>query len=356
MNKKSYLLMYLTLFVMFFIPLKDKVRSPNGVIYNASFMDWSNSTLGFYVIIILTALISAIILFLAFRTKFIKSLEIDNERRLVSDDIFIIFYFIGWVIYSLPLMFRDNTDIIKQYFDLYLYFTIISASYLILVKLNHLIKKLRDRDKSISLFELGNAWIYLDIFVISASLMMCVFVISVLLPEPQSGFLTEDGRDFLLFMTFVSMPVEEIVFRAMAIDIVLAIVKEIIYDIKKISREERLGESEFNKKVSNFAWVIAIITSGLAFAFYHIDRYGFDTWTIVYLLIMGVVMGFARYLGGLTSAYLIHLINNFIVSKSATILIAGSVISPLPILFLIGISVIIMALLKYKNKLIWRKG
>jgi hypothetical protein len=120
------------------------------------------------------------------------------------------------------------------------------------------------------------------------------------------AFFSKEGRDFLMFNIFVSIPVKELVFRGLLYDIIYIIVIELFIQNNKKKfkyRARSLG-------IDNIAHFCSILLSSITFAMYHLYRYGYDLWTIIYLLILGVILGLLRRFFGLFAPYLTHVFNN----------------------------------------------
>lgn len=261
------------------------------------------------------AILWIVILILIINSRASKEILIKTEKMpKASDDLFIIFYLLGWVVYSLPLSFNPFSNS-RANFDWYIYFSIVAIAYIVFIKLNHVITKLKEINSTadlhkLSLFNLGNKRDYLLIVFYGLVGFATAYFIGFFMEflEYPTAQITQKN-EIMLFMAFVSIPVEEIVFRGLLLDIMLIFVSEILFDIKQVKREERHKKTKLNNEINKMAYVSAIIISSLSFAMYHLPRYGFVP-PIIYLFILGVIMGIGRYYGGLMVSYLIHLFNN----------------------------------------------
>lgn len=270
--------------------------------------EFSETKLGFFLITISFGFFLFFISFFIIN-KSDKSLKtyLETDTKLVSDNIFIIFYLITWIFYGLPLMlFSEPNDIIRDYFNDYLYFSIISVGILSLLKVNQHYKS----NESKGFKHLGNWKNYMDIIFISNLIFIIIFLLSFFIP--QNAIFTEEGFELFSFMAFASIPVEEIVFRGICMDIFYLISLEIINDIKRLSLKNKKFSNDLIQKNENISWIISIFITSLIFAYYHIHRYGYNTWTSMFLILLAFGLGIARKYVGLSSCYLIHLFNNLI--------------------------------------------
>jgi len=313
----------LIMLIIFLIPFK-KIINQGFIVDNDTFISFAKSDYGFWIIFLIIILLITLILKKIIFWQSLTKFERNEERKVVSDDYFILFYFLGWFVYAIPLMFRGDLDFSKSLFNAYLYLTILSVPYVVLIKLSHLVKYLKNKEEiqKLKLFNMGNKEIIKEILIVALISIFFAFIIGFFIPEfPEGMFTTKEGSELALFMIFVSIPVEEIIFRGLILDFFIIFFNELFYSISKIPREKRILKLKNNVYIENYAWLFAIIVSGFIFALYHLDRYGYDIFTMIYLFILASAMGLARKIGGLSCAYLIHLINNLFSIGFAMIII-----------------------------------
>jgi hypothetical protein len=315
LKKRDYILILLIIFLAIF-PFRSQFNLEALILSNIIIADFTNSNVGFWTIIILISILSLVILKWFFSLSSISKFDKDTERKLVSDDLFIVFFGISAIFYMLPMTFKAITDPYAILTDKYSMFIWFSILYIAILKLSHVLEIVRNpKDKTRQLFYLGDKKQYFEIFIISAIGIIVFLLISFLIPTleaSENALLTEDGQQYVLFMAFVSIPTEEFIFRGLLLDLSLIVVRELIYDLKKIDRQDRNITNKINHNIENLSWSIAIILSSVAFGLFHLDRYGYNIYTILYLIILAIIMGISRKIGGLTTSYVIHLINNII--------------------------------------------
>jgi membrane protease YdiL (CAAX protease family) len=211
----------------------------------------------------------------------------------------------------------DASDPIKELFNQYLTFSIGSLFYIGLLKLSHVVANLKSKNQFI-FFNLGDKKQYVDILLISLISVIIFYIIAFFIPSYElmyqtTALITESGRKYASFMIFCSVPVEEFIFRGLLIDILLIISNEIFFDFYKVKRNERDSSHPLYPKINNWSWIIAILISSISFALFHIPRYSENIFIMLYLFILALIMGISRRIGGLTTSYSIHLINNLMV-------------------------------------------
>lgn len=248
------------------------------------------------------------------------------HKREVSDDILAIFWLATWILYGLPMAFREQSDVIRQNYDFYLYFSILSLAYIIIAKVARLYQRMQKitSEKEVEnepFFKLGTGLEIFEIIAFGFIAFIVILIVSFFIPD-SPGFFTEAGRELILFQALASIPVEELVFRGLAIDILWRIILEIICDVKKIPETERRisRENKLMWKIDTWSWWGAIIGSGIIFGMYHVPRYGWDLWSLMYLSLFGIVAGLLRYYYGLLATYIFHLLNNIYADMNATII------------------------------------
>jgi membrane protease YdiL (CAAX protease family) len=337
--KKSDSIFLISLLFVFCLPFLTIFRAKAGYLAPQIIEDFVQQGVGFWLgLVLMIILLSLISYLLMNKISYLKNLEQEYGLRKASDDIFILFWILGWVIYILPLQFRDPSDLMVVYGQFYLQFGILGLAYVILIKINHFYQAMQmekaEREKA-EMFEFGSKVRFVEIILISVLVFCLVLLSSYLIPSNLSeGILTEDGRDYLLFNVFYSVPAEEIIFRGLVFDLIFLFSFRILLYCGKIPQEYRNHKiidaqiqnqhkkEEMHKKLSkfeNWAFLIAIGISSLSFVIYHIPRYGFDLWVLLYILILGFALGFAKRYYGLLSAFLIHLLNNLVANSSAII-------------------------------------
>lgn len=197
-------------------------------------------------------------------------------------------------------MWLSPNSIVKAYYDVYLIFIIVSFAYLVLEKMYE-----QTRQKTKRFWNLGTKREYANIVFVALVGIIFVLAVAGLLPVFISGSLSE-SQEFILFQIFASIPAEELVFRGLAIMIFFRISHDIICKIAGFTEKEQ----ETNETAIKVAYFIAIFVSSIIFGLYHRYRYGDDLYKIVYLTILGAILGLATYKRGLFTAFLIHAFNN----------------------------------------------
>jgi LPXTG-motif cell wall-anchored protein len=166
------------------------------------------------------------------------------------------------------------------------------------------------------------------------------------------GIFTAQGRDELSFQIFASIPAEELTFRGMFYFLIYYLAREIIFDVKSIPENDR-DERRYSK-VNEWAAFISIIITGIAFGMYHLTRYGFDLSVIIYLSILGIILGIVCYKHSIFAAYLLHVANNIGAEKEALFIDPNSSISILAnpyVILVIGLAILgIIAIFLYLKK------
>jgi hypothetical protein len=238
----------------------------------------------------------------------LKSFFLNTKRRTVFDDFGI---YLTMVISFLLLSFNilDNPQIISmtdfyESFDLrVLFFVILYFSVKILEKRKEERERVLEFPKPIDLFYMGSFSIGLLGFLV-------IFNSLVLVPI----FIGNAGNSLTIeiFSHLRVIATEELVFRGLGIFL-------ITYPLTYFLNKDNGDKKEF------LIWITAITIIALIFAFFHYPKY-YDpsnfpyflqygervhiALPMLYLFLLGFLLGFARYKYGLTSAILIHFLNN----------------------------------------------
>jgi hypothetical protein len=299
---------------------------------NITYESYIQSEAGFWLINIIALVIffaiSYVLLFYEERI-FTNKRKLFKKTRRVGDDLFIIMYIIGWIIYGFFIIFRDPYDTIRQLYDQYQWFIYFSFFYIAIVKINHVIKWLNlteeEREQlgmeKLRLFEFGSRKEYTETFIWGIFVILIFWIVGWLINSFNlESIFTEEGRDFLLFQMFGSIPAEEIVFRWAVMDIIRLGIQELVFDLKKYREKDKEKKQEIIREdYAKWGWFIAIPLSAFWFSFYHIDRYGYDSFAFVYIMLLAFISGFLMYWFGMFNAYLLHVFNNFSADFSAII-------------------------------------
>jgi hypothetical protein len=244
--------------------------------------------------------------------KKVKQFFLNTERRTSLDD-FGIYLTIVISFILLAFNFISNPYITNMtYF--YESFDIRVLLFIIIYFAGKKIKKTKKEE--LKVFEFPTILDFLYMIVFSICMLGVVMLLNrFLLFNLFSGGLN-NFMDLLILELFTHLRViatEELVFRGLGIFL-------ITYPLTYYLNKDEDNTKEF------IIWMVAIVIIGILFGLFHFPRYYNEVtypyfyyfgekihiaYPIVYLIILGVAMGFARYKYGLTSAILIHFINNF---------------------------------------------
>jgi membrane protease YdiL (CAAX protease family) len=337
----------LIMVILFLLGLKE-ILLISGALDNKANMRANEFWWQYCVILAILSIIGYIIMFhLPKVSEFIYTEETKEQKdhiKNVSNDLFFVFFFFGFLVYGLPVQFRNPNDLVFQYYQFYLYFVVIGIAYIIFAKVEKvfsMMKKTEEKRKKAKLIELGSITEYAQIIITVFLGFLLMYLVSYFLPL-GTGIFSSAGRDLLLFQIFGSIPAEELVFRGMGMLIFTSIFREIIFDIKNVPELDR-DQLKYQNVEKGSQYIAIIITSTL-FGIFHVWRYGYNLWVIVYLTILGFILGFAYYKHSLFAAFLLHVANNISAEKSAVFTIIDILINPYFYL-IIGLTVLVIILI-----------
>jgi hypothetical protein len=132
-----------------------------------------------------------------------------------------------------------------------------------------------------------------------------------------AGSLAEDP----IYQATRSIPLEELAFRGFGMMIIVGFLYKLL-DLNPSSTARTDSEGFLFRYRA--IWGFGAIFTGIAFGLYHIPSWlargesiTFSIWIpIIYLCILGVILGFLQYKYGLSIVILIHLLNNFRIEGS----------------------------------------
>jgi len=235
----------------------------------------------------------------------------DKEIREKGDDLGIFIYITTWFFVILAFVISQDIEIISIN-NFYLFFDVICIIFIILYFID---KRMKDKKE---LFEFPDGYSFISMIFYTIILFSIALIINVTIsPLIQTIYFKGDIVKEIFVLIRV-VPVEEIVFRGMGFFIV-------IYILSKIFNTEK------NPKREKIIWIFTIILIGIMFGLYHFPKfYNAETfpyfnlniqgtitkvpiiYPILYLSMLGVVLGICRSKYGLVSAMLLHFINNIV--------------------------------------------
>lgn len=235
----------------------------------------------------------------------------DKEVREKGDDLGVFIYITTWFFVILAFVISQDTKIIGVN-SFYLFFDVICIIYMIL----YFMTKRMQEKKELFEFPDGYSLIFMIFYTI---ILYCIISIINVTVSPLIQTIYFEG-DILkeIFMLIRVVPVEELVFRGMGFFIVIFILSKIF-------------NTEDNPKRETIIWYFTIVLIGIMFGLYHFPKfYKAETfpyfllnaqgtiievhiaYPILYLSLLGFVLGLCRKKYGLVSAMLLHLINNLV--------------------------------------------
>jgi membrane protease YdiL (CAAX protease family) len=255
-----------------------------------------------------------------------QSESLPGDFRRINDTLAKAYYIVCWIYIGAMYLFSTNSTILNLN-DRYFAFDILTIIYLMVdYRLNIMHQKESFPMDSHRLAHYGEDTLkaVLTCFLIFGGLIVIwEWIIYPLIPiVPASG-----TNDLILYQLTRSIPLEEYFFRGL---IMLSIVTLLnFFFLKK-------GENELShKRKEAIIWWVAIIISAIMFGFYHLPKYlAYESYpfipivnsedaiigymwvgfSIIYLVLLGLVLGYTRYRFGLLYALLIHMANNILAS------------------------------------------
>jgi len=247
------------------------------------------------------------------------SLEIQQleKFRAISDGIGIIYYifaysFIGLLFIFDPLYqntndFYSNFDFRSIFFILLFFFTIKNVRFYQVELKYYLSHFLEALIISFGLF-----------FILYGLWESIIFNLFSVIQIPKASILT--------YQFVTTIPLEEMIFRGLYMNLIVLLLTKVF----------RLNIEEKNAKTKYYlAWIITTIFTGILFGLFHLPKYttsfypnyllGADALfyyvlpifvPILYLSLLGIILGYIRFKYGLAFALLIHVLNNFIANLS----------------------------------------
>lgn len=281
---------------------------------------------------------------------------IENEKiRAYSDDFGLVYYWTALLL-GLILLFSQSVYI-QQANQFYLYFDIYALLFLITnlrVRKDYGAKdgflKLDHDDVRVNYFRtiiVGTLWS-------AAIYMVFVYVIwnpitSLISPTPAAiKEISDAERLELTFQVIRSIPLEEFVFRGLGMTLVVFLLGTLILRIPDglKFRELATDAQEENKYVLKYriVWIVAILITGIGFGLLHEFNYiteyfpyyplydelgglfGFQhiAVPIIYLCMLGIMLGYFRYKWGLIPCIIVHILNNFLYFLNVAGVLSGS--------------------------------
>lgn len=235
--------------------------------------------------------------------------EFNAKTRREGDDLAIYFYGFGWIFFGISFIFTQDVFFIDA-MNFYVFFDVLALIFIF----TYFYQK--DEHK----FDFPDPKPFVGSLILVLLGMVAIYFIglflSLLFPygiEAQGEMFEGNVLQYILFQVFRSIPVEELAFRGLAIDLFVIPLTKFSNMLQK---SEVVQESEglqkfFENSSRKLIWAIAIIITSLFFGFYHIFRY--DRWdAVIYLFLLGIILGFLRYTYGIFSSILLHVANNLI--------------------------------------------
>lgn len=254
-----------------------------------------------------------------------------EETRYKSNNIGKIFYLISWFLVVLTFVIRQDQSFFQDANLFYLYFDIMAVIFIFMqVDSSYIIfTEGHDFNTKLFHFEKEDKKKIMDILsgMLIGSLILILFVfvweywVYPLFPIETAQI---DPNQEMIFQIFRTIPNEEMVFRGFAFSLFISLLFA-IFGMKKSA----INDKNFVFKYI-VIWVVAIIFLGILFGVYHIPSYYSESYypffvmyeeggtiflqhiivPVMYLSILGIIMGVIYMRYGLVPALFIHIINN----------------------------------------------
>lgn len=235
----------------------------------------------------------------------------EKEIREQGDDLGVFIYITTWFFVVLAFVISQDTEIMNVN-SFYLFFDVICIIYIVLYFFK---KKIKGKKE---LFEFPNAFSFVSMFFYTIILFCIALIINNTISPLMQTVYFEGNILRETFMLIRVIPVEELVFRGMGFFIVSYLLNS-VFNKKENTKRERI------------IWYVTILLVGTMFGLYHFPKfYDVETFPyfylntqgilmkihiacpILYLSLLGFVLGVCRYKYGLVSAMFLHFINNMI--------------------------------------------
>ena len=300
----------LTIISVFLFGLLDSVL----IEFNLS-LESNIETNNFWLRFIGFVLLFSIILYFVIHTKYFypKYLDIRSQQwttKLVSGDLFIVFFFFGFLVFGLPIYFRSPVDAIRNSYEFYSYYFVLGFFYLFIMKSMTIIDIIRSDEEFESkshLFVISDRNAIIEIAFGACSAWLIFYCLHFAFPKSMIASIFKSSEvDYLLFIVFCNSPVEELVFRGAFYFLFYQVFRAIVFWIKKTPKDER--SSNVNVEIiSNY---FAIIFSSITFSAYHLNAYGYNFWTLIQILLFSFFLGILQYKYSILAPVIVHSLNN----------------------------------------------
>jgi len=234
--------------------------------------------------------------------------DYDKREREIGDDLGIYFYAFMWFFFGVTSMFAQNAQL-EYLQDFYINFEIFCVGFLV-------IYFWRTKNKKIDFPNASDEkkWIFLKVFFGFCFALVMTVLLGVVFSTFIPGQLLSDELLYLGFEFFRLIPIEEILFRGLGIELFMLLEERLTRDINP----DPITIKDCLRK--NIYFLVGGIINSVLFGFLHFRAYPSKLYPLIYLVILGLFASWLRFKFGLGAAIGLHAANNAIALAWAMLL------------------------------------